>query len=298
MKKMKRLIATIVMVVICLVQQGCYMCAARDGKYFASTQEIWKSRHSEWFFLPSTIGECMIITGALIPVVGWVTLVPVGLATTVAEHWVVAPVYDTVLLPRDYLNNRRLRRIDEEKYQDMRYRLEFNLDATLADPKYWENREYDKLRYLNRWLSAECDRKNLSASQVSAILSVLISWVKGSPDIDWSTILEIDGIVKTVYEKSCEREALDMLVKGLVEIKTAAPKCMFRVIPEEISREIEYESAENGRVKFNDEQLMALRDAGIMSREIASVLTMRQEKREKGGGGPYGGKNNLTEKRK
>ena len=45
---MKRVISMSVMVVSCLLQQGCYMFVDREGKYFASTKEAWSSRDREW----------------------------------------------------------------------------------------------------------------------------------------------------------------------------------------------------------------------------------------------------------
>ena len=278
---MKRLMAVIVMVVFCLLQQGCfYLFADREGKYFASTREAWSSRHGEWWPHLRTTGDCVMLVGALMPVVGWVTLLPAGFVVNAAECCVVAPAYDTVLLPIDYLDNIFLK-LEEENYQEARCRLEFDLDATLADSEYWEKRAYDKLRYLNRWLSDQCNKKNLSGTQVSAILSILRSWLKGRSDIDCRIMYEFQGIVKVIYEKSCERESLDMFAKGLVEIKGATKVPMFQVIPNEIEFAIRDATDEKDRVKFNDEQLKVLRDAGIMSAEITRVLKMRQEKCER-----------------
>ena len=276
--KLKRLMAVIVMAVSCLLQHGCYMFVEREGKYFASTKEAWSSRHGEWWPHLRTTGDGMMYMGALIPVVGWVTLLPAGFVVNAAECCVVAPAYDTILLPIDCLDNWLLQ-IDEENYQDTRRLLEFNLDATLADSAYWKDE--DKIRYLSRWLSEKSDLKNLSGRQVSAILSILRYWLKDKIHIDWRQMNVSRGIVGAVYDKSCERESLDMLVKGIVEIKGATKVYMFQVIPYEIELAIQNASGDEDSVKFSDEQLMVLRDADIMRAEIDRLLKMRQEKREK-----------------
>ena len=278
-KIMKKIMMQIVFAAVCLLQQGCYMFVDREGKYFASTKEAWSSRHGEWWPHLRTTGDGMMFMGALIPVVGWVTLLPAGFVVNAAECCAVAPAYDTILLPIDCLDNWLLQ-IDEENYQDTRRLLEFNLDATLADSAYWEDE--DKIRYLSRWLSEKSDLKNLSGRQVSAILSILRSWLKGKVDIDWRRKDVCQCIVKAVYDKSCDRESLDMLTKGLVEIKEATNVYMFQVIPYEIELAILNASGDDkDNVKFNDEQLMVLRDADIMSQKITRVLKARQEKREK-----------------
>ena len=124
--------------------------------------------------------------------------------------------------------------------------------------------------------------KDLSGRQVSAILSILRSWLKGKVDIDWRRKDVCQCIVKAVYDKSCDRESLDMLAKGLVEIKEATKVYMFQVIPYEIELAILNASGDDkDNVKFSDEQLMVLRDADIMSQKITRVLKARQEKREK-----------------
>jgi len=56
---------------------------------------------------------------------------------------------------------------------------------------------------------------------------------------------------------------------------------MYQVIPYEIELSIGSASEGDDHVKFNDEQLMVLRDADIMSQKITRVLKARQEKREK-----------------
>ena len=272
---MKKVIAMIVVAVSCLLQQGCYMFVDRENKYYASTKDLWSGGKSF-----KTAGDAMMLTGAVIPVVGWVTLIPAGAVATLAERCVVAPAFDTVMLPIDFLDNMLLQ-IDETNYQDVRRRLDSDLDATLADSEYWESRACDKLYYLNRWLSGQCDKKSLSDKQVSAILAILRSWLKGRSDLDWRIMNQFQGIVKAVYEKSCERESLDMLAKGLVEIKGATTVHMYQVIPYEIELSIGSASEGDDHVKFNDEQLMVLRDADIMRAEIDRLLKMRQEKREK-----------------
>ena len=272
---MKKVIAMIVVAVSCLLQQGCYMFVDRENKYYASTEYLWNGGKSF-----KTAGDAMMLTGIVIPVVGWVTLIPAGAVATLAERCVVAPAFDTVKLPIDFLDNMLLQ-IDETNYQDVRRRLESDLDATLADSEYWESRACDKLYYLNRWLSEKSDLKNLSDKQVSAILSILRSWLKGQSDIDWRTMYQFQGIVGSVYEKSCERESLDMLAKGLVEIKEATKVPMFQVIPHKIEYSISSASEGKDNVKFSDEQLMVLLDADIMRAEIDRLLKMRQEKREK-----------------
>lgn len=277
---MKRAISMIVVAVSCLLQQGCYMFVDREGKYFASTKEAWSSRHGEWWPNLRTTGDCMMLMGACIPVAGWVTLLPAGFVVNAAECCAVAPAFDTVMLPIDFLDNMLLQ-IDETNYQDARRRLESDLDATLADSEYWESRACDKLYYLNRWLSGQCDKKSLSDTQVSAILAILRSWLKGRSDLDWRIMNQFQGIVKAVYEKSCEHESLDMLAKGLVEIKGATKVHMYQVIPYEIELSIGSASEGDDHVKFSDEQLMVLRDADIMSQKITRVLKARQEKREK-----------------
>jgi len=271
----KKVIAMIVVAVSCLLQQGCYMFVDREGKYYASTKDLWSGGKSF-----KTAGDAMMLTGAVIPVVGWVTLIPAGAVATLAERCVVAPAFDTVMLPIDFLDN-ALSQIEEANYQDVRRRLESDLDATLADSEYWESRACDKLYYLNRWLSEKSDLKNLSGRQVSAILAILRSWLKGRSDLDWRIMNQFQGIVKAVYEKSCERESLDMLAKGLVEIKGATKVYMFQVIPYEIELAIQNASGDEDSVKFSDEQLMVLRDADIMRAEIDRLLKIRQKKREK-----------------
>ena len=272
---MKRAISMIVMAVACLLQQGCYMFVDRENKYYASTEYLWNGGKDF-----KTAGDAMMLTGIVIPVVGWVTLIPAGAVATLAERCVVAPAFDTVMLPIDFLDNMLLQ-IDETNYQDVRRRLDSDLDATLADSEYWESRACDKLYYLNRWLSGQCDKKSLSDKQVSAILAILRSWLKGRSDLDWRIMNQFQGIVKAVYEKSCERESLDVLAKGLVEIKGATKVHMYQVIPYEIELSIGSASEGDDHVKFNDEQLMVLRDADIMSQKITRVLKARQEKREK-----------------
>lgn len=272
---MKKVIAMIVVAVSCLLQQGCYMFVDRENKYYASTEYLWNG--GKGF---KTAGDAMMLTGIVIPVVGWVTLIPAGAVATLAERCVVAPAFDTVMLPIDFLDNMLLQ-IDETNYQDVRRRLDSDLDATLADSEYWESRACDKLYYLNRWLSGQCDKKSLSDKQVSAILAILRSWLKGRSDLDWRIMNQFQGIVKAVYEKSCERESLDMLAKGLVEIKGATKVPMFQVIPHKIEYSISSASEGKDNVKFSDEQLMVLRDADIMRAEIDRLLKMRQEKREK-----------------
>ena len=272
---MKKVIAMIVVAVSCLLQQGCYMFVDRENKYYASTKDLWSGGKSF-----KTAGDAMMLTGAVIPVVGWVTLIPAGAVATLAERCVVAPAFDTAMLPIDFLDS-ALSQIEEANYQDVRRRLESDLDATLADSEYWESRACDKLYYLNRWLSGQCDKKSLSDKQVSAILAILRSWLKGRSDLDWRIMNQFQGIVKAVYEKSCERESLDMLAKGLVEIKEATKVHMYQVIPYEIELSIGSASEGDDHVKFNDEQLMVLRDADIMRAEIDRLLKMRQEKREK-----------------
>ena len=272
---MKKIMTAIVFAAVCLSQQGCYMFVDREGKYYASTKDLWSGGKSF-----KTAGDAMMLTGAVIPVVGWVTLIPAGAVATLAERCVVAPAFDTVMLPIDFLDN-ALSQIEEANYQDVRRRLESDLDATLADSEYWESRACDKLYYLNRWLSGQCDKKSLSDKQVSAILAILRSWLKGRSDLDWRIMNQFQGIVKAVYEKSCERESLDMLAKGLVEIKGATKVYMFQVIPYEIELAIQNASGDEDSVKFSDEQLMVLRDADIMRSEINRLLKMRQEKRVK-----------------
>lgn len=272
--KLKRLMAVIVMAVSCLLQQGCatYLFAERDGNYFASTDDVW---HKKSFPAVESIGLGMITVGVFIPIVGWVTLVPAGAIVHLAEGCVVAPAFDIVCLPVDYAINRW----NESKSQAVWNRLDMDFDKTLADEAYWKDE--DKIRYLSRWLSEKSDLKDLSGMQVSAILSILRSWLKGKVDIDWRRKDVCQCIVKAVYDKSCDRESLDMLVKGIVEIKGATKVYMFQVIPYEIELAIQNASGDEDSVKFSDEQLVVLRDADIMRAEIDRLLKIRQKKREK-----------------
>ena len=91
---MKKVIAMIVVAVSCLLQQGCYMFVDRENKYYASTEYLWNG--GKGF---KTAGDAMMLTGIVISVVGWVTLIPAGAVATLAERCVVAPAFDTVMLP-------------------------------------------------------------------------------------------------------------------------------------------------------------------------------------------------------
>ena len=82
---MKKVIAMIVVAVSCLLQQGCYMFVDRENKYYASTEYLWNG--GKGF---KTAGDAMMLTGIVIPVVGWVTLIPAGAVATLAERCVVA----------------------------------------------------------------------------------------------------------------------------------------------------------------------------------------------------------------
>ena len=203
----RRATLSVGLALFCLLQQGCYMFVEREGKYYASTKHLW--RGGKGF---DTAGDAMMLTGVVIPVVGWVTLIPAGAVATLAERCVVAPVFDTVLLPIDWLDNKLLQ-IDEANYQDMQCRLEFDLDATLADSASWEDE--DNVRYLKRWLSGQCGKRSLSSGQVSAVLSILGRRLQGQSDVDWRKMDEYRGVVGAVYKMSCDRDALDALVKGL-----------------------------------------------------------------------------------
>ena len=162
-----------------LIMQGCYMFVDRDGKYYASTKEAWSSRQGFIFPTVRTTGDALYCTGWLIPVVGWVTLVPAGFAINAVECCVVAPAFDTICLPYDYINNRPYR-IAEEEYQKIRVRLDNDIATALSDVSYLGVREDKKLRYLQRWLVRDCSISTLSPMQVDAILAfVEKAWGSG-----------------------------------------------------------------------------------------------------------------------
>lgn len=275
---MKRVMVMLVIVVTCLAQQGCYTTVDRKGQYYASTKWLWEKRQSgpgAWFPEVQTTGEGMYLVGCFIPVVGWVTLCPAGLALGVVERCVVAPVFDTVCLPIDYINNVNYR-IDEKHFKIFEDRLDSDLDAVLADSMYWSDRTDDKFRYLSRWLSQNGDKVELTSKRVSAILSLLGWYAKERKCLDdemWSIYLEILRVI--YYDKSCERETLTALANWFVEMKNST-----RVYVDSFFHAGIYLSREDW-VKFTDEQLKVLLDADIMSLEITRVLKIRQEKREK-----------------
>ena len=275
---MKRVMTLFVITVICMVQQGCYTTVDRKGQYFASTKELWKKRQSgpgAWFPELRTAGDGMYLAGCFIPVVGWVTLCPAGLVLDGVERLVIAPVFDTVCLPVDCINNVSYR-IDEEHYKVFEGRLDSDLDVVLADSMYWIDRTEEKFRYLRRWLSQKGDNVDLTSKRVSAILSFLAWYAKERVCLDDQMMSIYHEIVRIIYyDKSCEQESLTALANWFVEIKNAT-----KVYVDEFFNAEIYLCREDW-VKFNDEQLMVLRDADIKRSEITRVLKIRQEKREK-----------------
>lgn len=276
---MKRVMALIVITGICIVQQGCYTAVGRKGGYFASTKELWKKRRSgpgAWFPELQTAGEGMYLVGCFIPVVGWVTLCPVGLVLNGVERLIIAPAFDTICIPVDFINN--VNRIDEERYKVFEGRLDADLDAVLTDSMYWLDRTEDKFRYLRRWLSQKGDNVDLTSKRVSAILSLLAWYAKERVCLDDEMMSIYREIVKIIYhDKSCEQESLTALANWFVEMKNATK------VHVDVFFNAEIYLCREDWVKFNDEQLMVLRDADIMRSEITRVLRIRQEKREKEG---------------
>lgn len=259
---MKRMAIVIVIATFSLLQQGCYTAASRKGTYYASTQYVWS--HGSGL---RTAGECIMLTGAMIPIVGWVTLVPAGGVINVAEHCVIAPVFDTVLLPADCLVNCSDHLRDEANYQKLQRRLESNFDATIADAAYWRNE--GELRHLNRWLSQQEAEKPLAVRQLSAVLSLLEEGLTGNDTKKMCACLEI---FNTLYMKANEKEEMATLANWLVDMKgnTKLDSALFKMAL----------GWPAGSVKFDDEQLRFMRDAGIMPSEIDKILKRRQKKRD------------------
>lgn len=275
---MKRLMAMIVIAVSCLLQQGCYMFVDREGQYYSSTKELWKARQSgpgAWFPELQTAGEGMYFAGCYIPVVGWVTLCPAGLVLSVGERCAVAPVFDTICLPFDCINNVCCR-IDEANYKAFESRLDAELDTVLADSMYWSERTDEKFRYLSRWLSQNSDKVDMTPKRVSAILSILGWNAKKRAWLDDEMMSIYRKIVRVIYyDKSIEQESLTVLANWFVEIKNATNIYVDLFFNAEI-----YLCREDW-VKFNDEQLRILQDAGIQTKAIEKILKSRQDKRGK-----------------
>lgn len=275
---MKRLMAMIVMAVSCLLQQGCYMFVDREGKYYASTKELWKERPSgpgAWFPELQTAGEGMYYFGCFIPVVGWVTLCPAGLVLSVGERCAVAPVFDTICLPCDCINN-VCYQVDEANYKAFESRLDTELDAVLADSIYWSERTDDKFRYLSRWLSQNIDKVDLTPKRVSAILSILRWNAKERRWLDDEMMLIYRKIVSIVYhDKSIAQESLTGLANWFVEMKNDTN------IYVDVFFNAELSLWREDWVKFNDEQLRLLQDAGIQTKAIEKILKSRKDKKGK-----------------
>jgi hypothetical protein len=271
--KMKRLMAMVVMAVSCLLQQGCatYLFAERDGNYFASTDDVW---HKKSFPAVESIGLGMITVGVFIPIVGWVTLVPAGAIVHLAEGCVVAPAFDIVCLPVDYAINRW----NESKSQAVWNRLDMDFDKTLADEAYWSEQTSDKFQCLSLWLAQVGNLDCLTSGQVSATLSCLKAQVKyqsqKQPDLDYETRCALHSIVNIIYEKSCDMESLSDLVNWIIEVKKLDMVSETELCP----RVIWYDEKPE---KLTDDQLNALRDAGIQTDRIKRILERRQKKNEK-----------------
>lgn len=275
---MKRLMAMIVMAVSCQLQQGCYMFVDREGKYYASTKELWKERPSgpgAWFPELQTAGEGMYYFGCFIPVVGWVTLCPAGLVLSVGERCAVAPVFDTICLPCDCINN-VCYQVDEANYKAFESRLDTELDAVLADSIYWSERTDDKFRYLSRWLSQNIDKVDLTPKRVSAILSILRWNAKERRWLDDEMMLIYRKIVSIIYhDKSIAQESLTGLANWFVEMKNDTN------IYVDVFFNAELSLWREDWVKFNDEQLRLLQDAGIQTKAIEKILKSRKDKKGK-----------------
>ena len=105
---MKKMMMVIALAAVCLSLQGCYIFAEREGQYFASTKMLMNEKDGPgaWFPDVHTVGTGMYIVGCFIPVVGWVTLCPAGVAVDSVERFVVAPTFDIICLPYDSINKR------------------------------------------------------------------------------------------------------------------------------------------------------------------------------------------------
>lgn len=274
----KRMSTMTAVLAMSLIMQGCYMFVDRDGKYYASTKEAWSSRQGFIFPTVRTTGDALYCTGWLIPVVGWVTLVPAGFAINAVECCVVAPAFDTICLPYDYINNRPYR-IAEEEYQKIRVRLDNDIVTALSDVSYLGVREDKKLRYLQRWLVRDCSISTLSPMQVDAILAfVEKAWGSGVIS-DPKEVCRIEcGIVQSVYRKCNDDAALSRLIDHAICLEKVAGRdavqaAVLWLFP-----------SSDGQVKFSDEQLLRLQEAVPCAQNNATrVLRYRQRERENGG---------------
>jgi hypothetical protein len=271
---MRKVISAIAAVLVTsLLVQGCYMFVGRDGKYYASTEEAWSSRQGFIFPPLRTTGDVLYYIGWFIPVVGWVTLVPAGFAITAVECCVVAPAFDTICLPYDYINN-RLYRIAEEEYQKIRGRLDADLVTALSDGAYLDGLKIDsKLRYLHRWLAYNCRFSALSAMQVDAILAfVEAAWENGIIN-DPSEVNRIEGdILQSVYRKCDDDVALSRLIDHTIKVKKILGDGVAKVA---VSR---FFAGGESQVKFSDEQLLRLLDeVPYAQNHVSKVLKYRQK---------------------
>jgi len=269
----KMIPATAAVLITSLLAQGCYMFVDRDGKYYASTKEAWSSRQGFIFPTVRTTGDALYCTGWLIPVVGWVTLVPAGFAINAAECCVVAPAFDTICLPYDYINNRPYR-IAEEEYQKIRVRLDTDLVTALSDVAYLDGLKIDsKLRYLHRWLVHDCTSSALSAMQVDAILTFVEDvWGKGIIS-DPNEVCRIEcGIVQSVYRKCNDDAALSRLIDHAICLEKVAGR-------EAVKAAILWLfPGSDGQVKFSDEQLLRLQEeVPYAQNHVSRVLKCRQK---------------------
>ena len=258
-----------------LLTQGCYTFVERKGKYYASTKEAWSSRKGFIFPTVRTTGDVLLFAGWIIPVVGWVTLVPAGFAVNVAECCVVAPAFDTLCLPYDYINNRPFR-IAEEEYQEMRVRFEKNLATVLSDVSCLDGREDSKLHYLHRWLVRDCPFPTLSLVQVDAILAfVEKAWESGIIS-DPNEVCRIEcGIVRSVYRKCNDDAALSRLIDHAIRLEKVGARDAVKAAV------LWFFPGSDGQVKFSDEQLLRLQEAVPSAQNnVNRVLKYRQRKRE------------------
>ena len=256
-----------------LLAQGCYMFVDRDGKYYASTKEAWSSRQGFIFPTVRTTGDALYCTGWLIPVVGWVTLVPAGFAINAVECCVVAPAFDTICLPYDYINNRPYR-IAEEEYQKIRGRLDADLVTALSDVAYLDGLKIDsKLRYLHRWLVHDCTFSALSAMQVDAILAfVEAAWENGIISNQSEVNLIESNILQRVYRKCDGDVALSRLIDHTIKVKKILGDGATKVA---VSR---FFAVGESQVKFSDEQLLRLLDeVPYAQNHVSKVLKYRQK---------------------
>ncbi len=277
---MRKMIPAIAAVLITsLLAQGCYMFVDRDGKYYASTKEAWSSRQGFIFPTVRTTGDALYCAGWLIPVVGWVTPVPAGFAINAAECCVVAPAFDTICLPYDYINNRPYR-IAEEEYQKIRGRLDADLLTALSDVAYLNGLKNDsKLRYLHRWLVHDCTFSALSAMQVDAILTFVEDVLGKGIISDPNEVCRIEcGIVQSVYRKCNDDAALSRLIDHAICLEKVAGRdavqaAVLWLFP-----------SSDGQVKFSDEQLLRLQEAVPCAQNNATRV-LRYRQRERGNGG-------------